>query len=135
MRRMIADPGKVLECTFENVGRTTQLHIPVNNLSELPITFDLIIPSLGLISHAFAWYSSINEEVHGGGCFLNPADFRGNIIFEAEVSSRTIPELPYLEMTMEFDNDNTQDPPITEDDRVFVTNITHLEQGIIEYKI
>ena len=95
----------------------------------------MIIPTLSLISRGIVWYSSINDEVHGGGCFLNPRDNRGNITYSPEASSLTIPELPYLELSMEFENDNINDPTITEDDRVFVTNITHLEQGVIDYKI
>ena len=132
MRRMITDPGKILKCTFENVGRATRIYVPIKNVNELPISYDLIITTKTMIIHGFAWYSEINGEVYGGDDFEGFGDNKGRIIISTDLGSLVTPEHPYLELQMVYENDNIQEPPLNEYDRVYVTNVAHLEQGIIE---
>ena len=66
MRRMVPDTGKAIKCSFENVGRVTNIYVPIKNLDELPITFDLIITNgPNMIVPVIAFYSVPNDEVYG----------------------------------------------------------------------
>ena len=63
MKRMIPEPGKVTKCSFKNDGRNTIVYVPIKNLDELPIRFDLITSNPISIANVYAFYSNFNTEV------------------------------------------------------------------------
>ena len=58
---MIPDPGKIIKCSFKNSGRYSVIYVPIKNVDELPITFDIILSnSASAIVHMYAYHSKIN---------------------------------------------------------------------------
>ena len=135
MKRMIPDPGKVIKCSHENDGRVSRVYIPINNLDELPITFDLIITSsTNMIAHLFVFYSNINGELRGEGSFVIPFDTigTGNINVAVDIESIVYPEKPFIGLELSYERGDIQSAPLTDNNLVFVTNVIHLEKGVID---
>lgn len=132
MRRMIPDPGKVIKCSFENEGRNSNIYVPIKNLDELPIKFDLILSNSVAIASVYAYYSEINGEVYGGGSFSQFGDGKGIIDIIVDPDSLIKTEFPYLKLVLNYIRGDIQSAPINVDALVFATNIVHLEKGVID---
>ena len=132
MRRMIPSPRKVIECSFENDGRTSNVYVPLKSINDLPVSFDLILSDTRATAHIIAWFSPYNGETYAGASFVIPEDNNGNISITAEPGSLFDPGMPYLELYLSYEDGGIQTPPISVNNRVFVTNITPLEKGVIE---
>lgn len=134
MRRMINDPGKIIKCSYENVGRESKIYVPVKNIDELPIRFDLIISNLSAIAPVFAYYSDSDGATYGGGSFSIPLDGKGNISACISPESIIWPEttMPYLILTLTYDRGDIQTAPIPNNSLVLITNVIHLEKGVID---
>lgn len=133
MRRMIPDPEKVIKCSWKNVGRNSIIYVPIKNVDELPITFDLITSnSVSSIGQIYAFYSDLNGEVYGGGSFLIPGDGKGDINVYVNADSLIRNEYPYLTIELSYVRGDVQSAPLTDNALVFVINIIHLEKGVID---
>ena len=133
MRRMIPDPEKLIKCSLKNVGRQSRIYVPFKNLDDLPVRFDLIIISgPAVITPIIAYYSKTDEQVYGGGTFTITNDGKGSIDVLTDPDSLINPEMPYLELDLNYLRGDIQTAPLMDEAPVFVTNVIHLEKGVID---
>ena len=125
MKRMNPDPGNLIECKHENIGRESIIYVPLKDINELHVTFDLIVPNRSMIIPVIAYYSYINGEVYGGGAGLIN---QGNVFnVSCDVDSLTSSN-PFLTLRMEFVRGDIVDNVIGNEDKVFIRNVVHLSK-------
>ena len=128
MRRMTADLGRVYKCEHENYERNTIIYIPITDLSDLPVRFDIIIPAQNITAPLTVRYSEMNNEVYGAGhCIGN----NGNIIdiFTA-VDSLISEEYPQLTLEMSYSRGDLTGNVIADGENIYITNIVHLSKDL-----
>lgn len=137
MRRMLTDPGELIECSFENRSNGSVVYVPNLKLEDLPISFELLITtstdSTILSLRVTIIYKSYDGEVRGGGTFTN---WEGNcVIITANPDSLIYPEsYPNLTMDFQYTRGDLNTPPIPDGSHVFIRDIVHLSKQMNEIK-
>ena len=136
MRRMLTDPGEIIECSFENLSNRSVVYVPNVKLEDLPISFEFLIitaeNSTILSLRVTILYKSNYGEVRGGGIFTT---WEGNsVILTANPDSLLYPEFPLLTMDVKYIRGDMTRPPIPDGAHVFIRNIVHLSKQMNEIK-
>ena len=128
MRRMIADLGRVIKCEHENIERITNIYIPITDLSDLPVKFDIIIPTQNITTTITVRYSELNGEVYGG---VHAIGNNGNIIdIYTAVDSLVSPDYSFLTLEMSYNRGDLTGNVIADEENMYITNIVRMSKDL-----